>query len=206
MTITTPKRSNATYADTAENSAYLNTEFGLNLALRKFDITLEQLESVVGRYKKGSRIGQLKGKLVWRKLTAGGWYKPFKCVVPPGVTYGYRIVEYNGETIFPEYIKNMRSDITTWEDRELYRVLCDKFPGKKESEPDLETEQEKNKRKNLENIEECRKEAATKESNEIWYNVLLKRYRKFQCEPLKDGETPEQFNDRICDALCDMNG
>lgn len=205
MVATINKRSNATYADTTENYAYLNTDFGLNLALKKFDITLEQLESIVGRYKKGSRVGQLKGKLVWRKLTAGGWYKSIKCVVPPGVTYGYRIVEYNGETIFPEYIKNMRSyDITTWEDRELYRALCDKFPGKKETETETETEQEKNKRKNSENIEECRKEVATKESNEIWYNTLLKRYRKFKCEPLKDGETPEQFNNRICDALYEI--
>lgn len=207
--VTTVKhiRSNATYADIAENYAYLNTEFGLNLAMRRLGLTEQQIERIVGgRYKKGKYTGQLKGKLVWKKVVAGGWHKPFNCVIPVNITFAYRIESYLGTMLFPEYDSLNVNQVSAWENgclRDELIKLGAKIKEQK-SESKLETEQEKNKREFSENIEECRKATVTKESNEIWYNTLLKRYKKFNCEPLKEGETPEQFNDRICDALFDM--
>lgn len=55
--------------------AYLNTEFGLNLACKWFNKTPEEIEEMVGRYKRGKRKGELKGKLSWYKVTQGGWVK-----------------------------------------------------------------------------------------------------------------------------------
>ena len=201
VTTLKPVRSNATYADTTENFAYLNTEFGINLAIKRLGLTAEQIESIVGRYKKGKYAGQLKGKLVWCKVIAGGWKKEFKCVIPPNVTYAYRISGWNGEILFPEYVNDL--DIIDWKNSSLYDELTKigKAKAKKSENCPTETEQERKKSEWKDIVDDCRKSSVTYESNEIWYNALLKRYRNFKCEPLKEGETPEDFNDRICDAL-----
>lgn len=203
--VTTVKttRSNATYADIAENYAYLNTEFGLNLAIKRLGLNAEQIENIVGRYKKGKYTGQLKGKLVWCKVIAGGWKKEFKCVIPPNVTYAYRIESYEGKILFPLNIIEM----SNWKNSSLYDELIKlgkAIKAKKqenEVENEVETEKERKKREWKDFVDDCRKASVTHESNEIWYNTLLKRYRNFKCEPLREGETPEEFNDRICDAL-----
>lgn len=56
-------------------SAFLNTDFGLQLACRKLGKTPEEIEAVVGRYTRGKRKGQLRGKLTWAKVEQGGWVR-----------------------------------------------------------------------------------------------------------------------------------
>ena len=63
------------YAEFQQGYAYLSEDFGRDLAMRKFNLTEEQLEQIVGRYVKGKRKGKLKGKLVWTKCVKGGWVK-----------------------------------------------------------------------------------------------------------------------------------
>lgn len=85
------------------NYAYLSTDFGRDLAMKKFNLTLEQLEALVGRNKKGKRKGQLKGKIVWDKITKGGWVKTGAYdweqmrgngfVVAPGLCFGFAIID-----------------------------------------------------------------------------------------------------------------
>jgi hypothetical protein len=58
--------------------AYLSSDFGCDLAMKHFNLTLEQLEEKVGRYTKGKHKGELKGKLTWDKIEKGGWYKTGK--------------------------------------------------------------------------------------------------------------------------------
>lgn len=55
--------------------AYLFTDFGEQLAIKKTGLTIEQLEALVGRFKKGKNKGKLKGTLTWCKITGGGWVK-----------------------------------------------------------------------------------------------------------------------------------
>ena len=63
------------YVKLNTGSTYLSTPFGLELAMKKTGMTEDQLEELVGRYKKGKRKGLLKGKLCWMKVTGGGWVK-----------------------------------------------------------------------------------------------------------------------------------
>lgn len=51
--------------------AYISTEFGEQLAMKYFPNT----EEVVGRYSKGKRKGQLRGRVCWAKVYEGqgGW-------------------------------------------------------------------------------------------------------------------------------------
>jgi hypothetical protein len=83
--------------------AYLNTDFGLNLACKKFNLTPDQLKELVGVYSKGKRKGQLKGQIVWLKVIKGGWVKtgaydhdtmtPSGFVVKPGVCFAFQIID-----------------------------------------------------------------------------------------------------------------
>jgi len=57
------------------HQAYLSSDFGRDLAMRRLNLTLEELEKLVGRYSKGQHKGQLKGRLTWCKVVKGGWYK-----------------------------------------------------------------------------------------------------------------------------------
>jgi len=52
---------------------YLSDSFIQELAMRKLNLTEEQLEELVGRYVRGKRKGMLKGSLTWKKVTYGGW-------------------------------------------------------------------------------------------------------------------------------------
>jgi len=77
---------------------YLNTEFILALACRKLNLTPEQIEEKLGRYTKGKRKGELRGKLAWFKCTRGGWLKYSReymdgTVIKPGQTWGYKVVD-----------------------------------------------------------------------------------------------------------------
>lgn len=59
----------------SNHQAYLSTDFGLELAMKKTGMTELELEALVGRYKKGVRKGKLKGMIHWYKVTRGGWFK-----------------------------------------------------------------------------------------------------------------------------------
>lgn len=63
------------YAQFKDGSAYLSEDFGKQLAMKKFDLTEQQLEIVVGYYVKGKRKGLLKGMLTWTKCIKGGWVR-----------------------------------------------------------------------------------------------------------------------------------
>lgn len=93
---------NVQYVGIANHSAWLNTEFGLNLACKKLGMTPEQVEALVGRATKGKRVGELRGQLVWYAVTSPGWVKMGRYdheamqgngfVQRMKVSYGYAIV------------------------------------------------------------------------------------------------------------------
>jgi hypothetical protein len=79
------------------NTAYLSDDFGLQLAMRKLELTEEQLAEKLGRYSRGKRKGKIKGQLVWEKTLCGGWvsngYKDgFVCRFRD-VTFNYHVVD-----------------------------------------------------------------------------------------------------------------
>lgn len=90
--------------------AYLSEDFGKELAMKKLNCSEEELEKIVGRYVKGKRKGLLKGKIIWRKCTRGGWVKacPYDhetmratgYVAVPGRCSNFAIVDsWTGQTI-----------------------------------------------------------------------------------------------------------
>lgn len=62
------------YGSIGEFTAWLSTEFGLNIAMKWFNLNEEEIESIFGRYKKGKRKGYLKGMVIWKRCTHGGWF------------------------------------------------------------------------------------------------------------------------------------
>ena len=62
-------------ATIVDRFAYLSEDFGKELAMKKFNLTVEDLEQIVGRYVKGKRKGLLRGKICWVKCIKGGWVK-----------------------------------------------------------------------------------------------------------------------------------
>ena len=89
-----------------QHQGYLNNPFIFDLAIRRLEITPEQLEELVGRYTRGQRKGQLRGKLTWAKVIKGGWHtdgpsyhdSPTGHVEYPGHTFDYKIVDAWDET------------------------------------------------------------------------------------------------------------
>lgn len=88
--------------------AYLSEDFGEELAMKKFNLTEDQLLQIVGIYVKGQRRGLLRGKIIWTKCTKGGWVKtgPYDwetgraCgyVCPPGKCSDFQLVDsWTGE-------------------------------------------------------------------------------------------------------------
>ena len=63
------------YAQFISRFAYLSEDFGHDLTMRKFNLSEEQLEQIVGKYVRGKRKGLLKGKITWTKCVKGGWVK-----------------------------------------------------------------------------------------------------------------------------------
>ena len=94
------------YAITQTQVAYLSTEFGLALALRKFaPITEDQLATLMGRYTRGARKGLIRGRVEWTKCTTGGWVKTGGRgdghVCRPG-SFGYKLLNAGGAAILAE--------------------------------------------------------------------------------------------------------
>lgn len=64
-----------TYAGIEIKSAYLSTDFGRDLALKRTGLSEDKLAELVGRYKRGPRKGKLKGKISWSKVVSSGWVR-----------------------------------------------------------------------------------------------------------------------------------
>lgn len=73
-----------------EKGAYMNSEFALGLA-EKWGI-LDIIEREAGRYTKGKRKGQLRGRLEWLKIVRGGWSYRFGGVHKRGILC-WRVVD-----------------------------------------------------------------------------------------------------------------
>lgn len=111
------------------SGAYLNTEFGLELACKKFGLTPDQLKEKVGVYVRGKRKGQLKGKLIWAKVTKGGWVKTGRYdfetmtangfIAKPGTCFAFQIVDSwtqdvilnHDETVMEEMYPNAKESL-----------------------------------------------------------------------------------------------
>ena len=106
-----------TIAKITQRYAYLSTEFGANYACKIFGLTESELEEKTGRYVRGKRKGQLKGKLVWLHCTSGGWLsKPYGggMVVKPGTRAGHKIVDsWTDEIIHSDIAED--SSWSTWD-------------------------------------------------------------------------------------------
>lgn len=83
-----------------QQQAWLSTEFGQKLAMTKLNLTERELEGLVGRYKSGKRVGQLRGQIVWFNNPHGGWVREIGGVVPQ-CNFGYTICDYNGTPLHP---------------------------------------------------------------------------------------------------------
>lgn len=94
---------NGSFAKIEIKEAWLSTEFGESYARRVFDDDgfVQQTGHCevddMPRYVRGNRKGKLKGKIVWRKVTKGGWLSGYG-IVKPGTTYahGLWVEEWGG--------------------------------------------------------------------------------------------------------------
>lgn len=85
-------------------AADISSDFGRDYAMRVFSLTFDQLEAIVGRYTKGKRKGQLRGRLSWYRVVKGGWVKTGRYdfdgggasgfVAKPGVRFGHSINDW----------------------------------------------------------------------------------------------------------------
>jgi hypothetical protein len=100
------------YAETQCRCAYLSTDFGAQLACRKFNLSFDELAEKVGRYSRGKRKGQLRGSISWHKVVKGGWVKTGRYdheesraqgfVARVGVAFAFTLNGGNGETLAEE--------------------------------------------------------------------------------------------------------
>jgi gluconate kinase len=94
-----------------KKSAFLGSEYGLNLAMNIFSLTEQQLEKIVWRYQSGKHVGSLRGKITWWRIIKGGFQKIDEnksiIVKERGSTFGYRLTDYTEEKI---YIGKPKSD------------------------------------------------------------------------------------------------
>ena len=128
------------YAETQPKVAYLSSDFGVELACKKFGFTPEQLEEKVGRYVRGPRKGLLKGSITWHKVVRGGWVKTgaydhdeqraHGFVAKLGVAFAFTLEDAQGELIAEKDVvwdvdRNTRSgkSINVWSS---YRLQQDK--------------------------------------------------------------------------------
>lgn len=132
------------YASFDTKRAYLSTEFGLELAKKWFSLTEDQLEDLLGRYKKGKRKGAIKGFIQWVKASPG-WVKtdhtleyPCGFVLKHRMTFarGLYLNKYREED---ELIKGFNSEVTqAFElERELsreYKIFLEKIKYNKTGE------------------------------------------------------------------------
>jgi hypothetical protein len=98
------------YAQIQKLASYLNTDFGRDLACKKFNLSVEDLKALVGVYVRGKKKGQLKCSISWFKVVVGGWVKTGAYdfdgmqgsgfVAKPGLCFGFIIENsWSGEII-----------------------------------------------------------------------------------------------------------
>lgn len=114
------------YHQTFAREASLDSDFGLNLAIKKLAVTQSDIDNLLGRYTKGKHKGKFKGCLVWDKTEVGGWDRSTQSVIKPG-SRNYRIckkVWVDGgskyETVLLE--KQLEPEIAL---KPLYKYLVD---------------------------------------------------------------------------------
>jgi hypothetical protein len=94
------RREHAFRAEIVDKSAYLNSEFGIDLAQKKLGLSEQEIVEIVGRYTRGQRKGQIRGRVTWLKVEAGGWITGLGVVKP--CSFGYALTNWEGEILFPE--------------------------------------------------------------------------------------------------------
>lgn len=62
------------YGSIEKKFLYLSNEFAVELAIKWFKKTEDELEEIFGRYTKGKRKGLLRGALTWKKCSKAGWF------------------------------------------------------------------------------------------------------------------------------------
>lgn len=62
-------------------------KFGTDLAARWFGMSAADIESAAGRFARGRNAGNLRGWIVWRKCSVGGWSHPLNRVIRPGMIF-----------------------------------------------------------------------------------------------------------------------
>lgn len=67
-------------ASIIEREAFLWTPFGLDMAKRYFS---EEKLAELPRFKRGKHVGEIKGRIEWRKVERGGWVSD-----GPATSYG----------------------------------------------------------------------------------------------------------------------
>lgn len=102
------------YAESQGRSADLSTDFGLQLACKKFGFTPEEIAEKMGRYVRGKRKGLLKGSISWYKVTRGGWVKtgPYDhdnqraCgfIAKNGVCFAFQLTDGNGNVVAENHV------------------------------------------------------------------------------------------------------
>jgi hypothetical protein len=99
MKTTTDKRQGLRAEEDQPGFAYLNSAHGLAIACKVFEKTEEEIEAIVGRYARGSRVGELRGSITWSKLRHGGWISGFG-VADRGLEFGHAIQNWDGDVLF----------------------------------------------------------------------------------------------------------
>lgn len=79
-----PRRNNVQVYRAEVKTAALSHEFGQGLALRWFGRDAASLAAEFGTYTRGPRKGLVRGRIVWVKVTEGGWCYAYQCVFRPG--------------------------------------------------------------------------------------------------------------------------
>lgn len=109
------------YAQFRSSFAYLSEDFGKELAMRKFDLTEEMLEVIVGRYVRGKRKGCLKGKIIWTKCITGGWVKTGPYDFEIGQAQGY--VQSKGKCQDFQLVDSWTEEPIRWNRTEIEKKL-----------------------------------------------------------------------------------
>lgn len=161
-------------------SCFLSKDFATQLALKKFDLSLVDLEKVVGRYKSGKFTGSLRGKITWWKIETGGYIND-TVVSEKGLSFCYRIVDYNEEIVhFGARLTKSKS----WFDDYLdYKesLLTEEQKTKRNQE---EYKRQKNER-SIKMIDSFFKAETTKNSIEKFSSGLIKADREVKDHFLK---------------------
>jgi hypothetical protein len=124
------------WAQVSVQHAYLNTIFGLNLAMKKFNVSETELERVVGRYGSKSKYnGTLKCYLTWFRVDKPGFcptgYRdpedpnskvPGFVIKEKDATFGYRIQDYDCNILIGvDFSKRGRGGVIENDWKDYYR-------------------------------------------------------------------------------------